>query len=102
MSDTSRVAAEIVGMPWEKVELTWGDTAKNLPWSCVSGGSQTTHAMTRAAHAAASDAVHKLKEIAAKALGGQPDDYEIANERVARKGGAGLTLAQAAQKAIDL
>jgi hypothetical protein len=38
-------------MPWEKVTLTWGDTSKNLPWSCNSGGSQTTHAMTRAAHA---------------------------------------------------
>ena len=24
--------------------LTWGNTASNLPWSCVSGGSQTTHA----------------------------------------------------------
>ena len=31
-------------MPWEKVEVTWGHTGKNLPWSCVSGGSQTTHA----------------------------------------------------------
>src|SRR5204862_6936183 len=41
MSDSHRVAAEMVGVPWEKVELTWGDTSKNLPWSCVSGGSQT-------------------------------------------------------------
>jgi len=56
MSDTNRVAAELVGMPWEKVDLTWGDTSKNLPWSCVSGGSQTTHAHTRAAHAAGMDA----------------------------------------------
>ena len=36
--------------------VTWGHTGKNLPWSCVSGGSQTTHAHTRAAHAAATDA----------------------------------------------
>ena len=28
----------------------WGDTAKNLPWTCMSVGSQTTHAMTRANH----------------------------------------------------
>jgi len=53
-SDCQRVSAEMMGMPWEKVEIAWGDTSKNLPWSCVSGGSQTTHAMTRAAHAAAS------------------------------------------------
>src|SRR5207237_641266 len=51
MSDCHRVSAELVGIPWEKVELTWGHTGQNLPWSCVSGGSQTTHAHTRAAHA---------------------------------------------------
>jgi len=100
MSDCQRVAAEMVGMPWEKVELTWGHTGKNLPWSCVSGGSQTTHAHTRAAHAAATDAVQKLKEIAAKAHGGKPDQYTVANERVSGPGGS-MTLAQAAQKAIE-
>ena len=62
-------------MPWEKVELTWGDTSKNLPWSCISGGSQTIHAMTRAAHATATDAIKKLQQIAAKDLGGKPEDY---------------------------
>ena len=103
MSDTSRVAAEILGVPWELVDLTWGDTSKNLPWSCVSGGSQTIHAMTRAAHAAASDGVKKLQEIAAKTLGGRPEDYVVANQRVSRKGGgSGMTLAQAAQRAIEL
>src|SRR5262245_7760015 len=102
-TDTNRVAAEMMGMPWEKCEVTWGDTSKNLPWSCVSGGSQTTHAMTRAAYAAATDAIKKAQEIAAKSLGGKPDDYVVANERVARKGGGtGMTLAQVAQKAIDL
>ena len=103
MSDTNRVAAEMMGMPWEKVEVTWGDTSKHLPWSCVSGGSQTIHAHTRAAHAAATDGIKKLQEIAARSLGGRPDDYVVANERVSRKGGgAGMTLAQAAQKAIEL
>jgi CO/xanthine dehydrogenase Mo-binding subunit len=102
-SDTNRVAAEMMGMPWEKCEVTWGDTSKNLPWSCVSGGSQTTHAMTRAAHAAASDGIKKAQEIAAKTLGGKLEDYVLENERVQRKGGgASMTLAQVAQKAIDL
>jgi CO/xanthine dehydrogenase Mo-binding subunit len=98
MSDTNRVAAEMLDVPWEKVELTWGDTSKHLPWSCVSGGSQTTHAMTRAAHAAASDAIRKLQLIASKTHGGRPEDYVVAR----KGGGAGMTLAQAAQKAIDL
>ncbi|HEY2573864.1 MAG TPA: molybdopterin cofactor-binding domain-containing protein, partial [Verrucomicrobiaceae bacterium] len=102
-SDAQRIAAEIVGIPWEKVELTWGNTTKNLPWSCASGGSQTTHAMTRAAHAAGMDAKAKLQQIAAKEHGGKPEDYEVAHERVFRKGGgASITLAQAAQRAIAL
>ncbi|HMF18637.1 MAG TPA: xanthine dehydrogenase family protein molybdopterin-binding subunit [Gemmataceae bacterium] len=101
--DCHRVVAEMLGVPWEKCDLTWGDTSQNLPWTCVSGGSQTTHAMTRAAHAAAMDAKTKLQEIAAKNLGGKPEQYEVANERVFRKGGGGgMTLAQAAQQAIKL
>src|ERR1035438_101673 len=51
----------------------------------------------------AMDAKKKLQEIASKKLGGQPKQYEVANERVFRKGGgAGMTLAQAAQHAIEL
>jgi CO/xanthine dehydrogenase Mo-binding subunit len=101
--DVHRVAAEMLGVPWEKVEVTWGSSAKNLPWTCVSGGSQTTHAMTRAAHAVATEGRKRLQEIAAKDLGGRPEDYEVANERVFRKGGgAGMSLAQAAQRAIQL
>jgi xanthine dehydrogenase molybdenum-binding subunit len=103
VSDCHRVSAEILGVPWEKVELTSGDTSKHLPWTCPSGGSQTIHAMTRAAHAAGMNAKRKLQEIAAKDLGGKPEDYEVANERVFRKGGgSGMTLAKAAQRAIEL
>jgi CO/xanthine dehydrogenase Mo-binding subunit len=102
-SDCQRVSAEMMGVPWDKVDVTWGDTSKNLPWSCVSGGSQTTHAMTRAAHAAARDAITKLQQIAAKDLGGRPEDYVVADQRVSRKnGGGGMTLAHAAQRAIEL
>ncbi len=101
--DVHRVGAEILGAPWEKCEVVWGNTARNLPFTCVSGGSQTTHAMTRAAHATAMDAKKKLQEVAAKTLGGRPEDYEVANEHVFRKhGGAGMTLAQAARRAIQL
>jgi CO/xanthine dehydrogenase Mo-binding subunit len=101
MSDVHRVAAEVLDIPWEKVDLSWGNTAKHLPWTCVSGGSQTAHAMTRSAHAAAMDAKRKLQEIAAKTLGGSPESYQVAGERVF-SGGRGMTLAQAAQKAIEL
>jgi xanthine dehydrogenase molybdenum-binding subunit len=101
--DVHRAGAEVLGVPWEKCDVTWGDSSKNLPFTCVSGGSQTTHAMTRAAYATAMDARQKLKEIAAKKLGGKPENYDVANERVFRKGGgAGMPLAQAAQYAIQL
>ena len=103
VSDVHRVVAEVLGVPWEKCDITWGNTTKNLPWACASGGSQTTHAMTRAAHATANDAKSKLQQIAAKDLGGKPEDYELGGERVFRKGGgAGMSLAKAAQRAIEL
>ena len=103
MSDVHRVAAEMLGVPWEKCEICWGNTSKNLPWTCVSGGSQTTHAMTRSAYAVALETKQKLKELAAKKFGGTPESYDVANERVFRKGGgSGMTLGQAAQYAIEV
>jgi CO/xanthine dehydrogenase Mo-binding subunit len=57
--------------------------------------------MTRAAHAAATDAKKKLQGIAAATFGGSAESYQVANERVSG-GGRSLTLAQAAQKAIEL
>jgi CO/xanthine dehydrogenase Mo-binding subunit len=104
MFDVHRVVPEFLGVAWEKCDITFGNTARHLPWSCVSAGSQTAHAMTRAAHAAVMDAKKKLQEIAAKDLGGKPEDYDVGNERVFRKGspGRGLTFAQAAKRAIEL
>ena len=99
--DVHRVAAEMIGVPWEQCDVVFGNTSKNLPWTCVSAGSQTAHAMTRAAHAAATDAIRKLQEIAAKAHGGSPQAYKVAGGRVSGPGGS-MTLAQAAQKAIEL
>jgi xanthine dehydrogenase molybdenum-binding subunit len=101
--DVHRAAAEVLDVPWEACDVVWGDSSRILPYTCVSGGSQTTHAMTRAAHSVATECRQKLKEVAAKSLGGSPDDYEVADQRVFRKGGgAGLSFAQAAQKAIEL
>jgi xanthine dehydrogenase molybdenum-binding subunit len=99
--DVHRVAAEMLGVPWEQCDVVFGNTSKNLPWTCVSAGSQTAHAMTRAAHAAATDGIKKLQEIAAKAHGGAPESYKVANGKVTGPGG-GMTFAQAAQKAIEL
>jgi xanthine dehydrogenase molybdenum-binding subunit len=102
--DLARVAAETLAMPWDKVVVNFGSTAKNVPWSAMSVGSQTTHAMTRANLAGAVDVRLKLQEIAAKDLGGAPADYVLGNERVHRRGNPsrGLSYAQAAARAIEL
>ncbi|MDA1093264.1 MAG: xanthine dehydrogenase family protein molybdopterin-binding subunit [Acidobacteria bacterium] len=101
-SDCSRAAAEALGMPWERVELVWGATDRNLPWSAMSVGSQTTHAHTRANWAAGLDAKRKLQELAALELGGTADDYDVADERVYKRGARsqGLSFAQAAGRAV--
>ena len=100
--DLARVAAELLDMPWEKVEVTWGDTGKHLPWTCPSVGSQTTHGMTRANMAGAEDAKRKLQELAALEMGGTPGDYAVGGERVydRRTPGIGLSFAEAARRAI--
>ena len=75
-------------MPWEKCEITWGNTAKFLPSTCSQGGSQTTHAMTRAAHAAAIDAIRNCRRLRPQTIGGAPEDY-------AGRGGARLSKRRA-------
>ena len=101
--DTARVAAEVLDLPWDRVEVVWGNTSRNLPWTCTSDGSQTMHAMSRANHAAATDAKQKLLQIAALDLGGRPDDYRVEGARVYRTGDRSrfLTFEQAAQRAVQ-
>ena len=36
-ADTSRAAAEAIDMPWEKVEIVWGDTSRHLPVELIPG-----------------------------------------------------------------
>ena len=102
--DTARIAAEALRMPWERCEVTWGNTGKHVPWSSLQGGSNTIHTHSRANLAAAMDAKRKLQEIAARDLGGRPEDYDVGNARVFREGNpdGGLTFAQAAKRAIEL
>jgi CO/xanthine dehydrogenase Mo-binding subunit len=102
--DLARVAADVLAMPWDKIVVNWGSTAKNVPWSCLSVGSQTTHAMTRANLAGATDARLKLQELAAKVLGGSAREYMLGGQRVYQRSNParGLSYAEAATKAIEL
>jgi len=103
-SGVSRVAAEVLKCSWDNCEVVRGDNRKHLPWNQGQFGSNTSFTMTRSTWAAAEDALHKLKEIAALDLGGEAGDYEVGNERVYRRDNEAtfLTYAQAAQRAIEL
>ena len=102
--DTARAAADVLSIEWDQVEVVFGDTSRHLPWSAVQAGSQTTHAHTRANHAAGLDAKQKLQEIAARDLGGRPEDYDTSDGRVYRRSNPsqGMTLGRAATRAIQL
>jgi CO/xanthine dehydrogenase Mo-binding subunit len=101
---TSRVAAEVLKANWENCIVERGDTRKALPWNIGQFGSNTSFTMARTNFAAATDAVAKLKEIAAMDLGGSPEDYDVGGEKVYAKADASksLTYAQAAERAIAL
>ena len=104
ISDTARAAADVLGVEWDDVEVVFGDTSRHLPWSSVQAGSQSIHAHTRANHAAGLDAKQKLQEIAARDLGGRPEDYDTSDGRVYRSSNPsqGMTLGRAATRAIEL
>ena len=103
-SGTARVAAETLKCSWDNCTVVRGDSSRHLPWNMGQFGSNTSFTMTRSNYAAAMDALHKLKEIAAMDLGGTVEDYEIGDERVYRRENPEqfITYAQAAQRAIEL
>ncbi|HKE46055.1 MAG TPA: xanthine dehydrogenase family protein molybdopterin-binding subunit [Steroidobacteraceae bacterium] len=103
-SGTARIAAEVLKCDWDNCILERGDSRKHLPWNLGQFGSNTSYTMSRTNFVAATDAVAKLKEIAAKDLGGKPDDYEIDGTKVFAKANPSksLTYGAAAQRAIDL
>ena len=101
---TARAAAEALGMPWERCEVVFGDSSRNLPWNIGQFGSNTSFTMVRTNHVAAMDAKQKLQEIAAAELGGDAAQYEVGNERVYLNSNPeqGLSMAQAAERAIRM
>ena len=103
-ASTSRVAAEVLGYDWDRCVIHRGDSSRGLPFTLGQFGSNTSFTSTRTNYAGAMDALAKLKEIAARELGGSADDYDIANEAVFRRGSPSrrITFARAAQIAIDL
>ncbi len=100
----SRAAAEVLKMPWERCDIVTGRTDRHLPITSPQDGSNSIFTNTRTCHGAAVDMLEKMKAIAAMDLGGAPEDYDVAGERVRRidDEGVGYTYAQAARRAMEL
>jgi CO/xanthine dehydrogenase Mo-binding subunit len=103
-SGTARIAAEALKCDWENCVVERGDSRKHLPWNIGQFGSNTSFTMARTNYVAAMDALGKIKEIAAKDLGGKPDDYDVDGAKVFSKANRAraMTYAKVAQRAIEL
>jgi xanthine dehydrogenase molybdenum-binding subunit len=101
---TARVAAEVLNYRWENCVIEYGNSSRHLPWNLGQYGSLTAFTESRTNFVAATDAKIKLLEIAAINLGGTPEDYTLADERVVSKSDSSknLAYAKAAQLAIEL
>ena len=101
---TSRAAAEVMQIPWERCQIHRGRSDRHLPHSSGQGGSNTVFTHTRTNWVAGQDMIAKMKEIAALDLGGSADDYEIGGERVFQIADpdTGLSYADCAQRAMEL
>ena len=101
MSDLHRVAAEVLGMPWEKCRNRLGRHLE-APAVDLRVGRQPDDSCDDPRGArGGQDAKKKLQEIAAKTLGGSPESTRSPTSACSAAA-AGMTLAQAAQKAIEL
>ena len=103
-ASTTRAAAELLRCRWSSCIIHHGNSSLHLPWSSYQAGSNTTFTHTRANYVAAQDLLAKMKRIAALVLGGEPAQYDVADEQVFHTGNAArsLTYAQVAEKAVEL
>ena len=102
--DVHRVAAEVLGVPWEKCDISWGSSLKNLPWTCISGR-QPDDARDDAGGACRGDGRqeeapgHRREKSRRQARTSTRSPTSACFERAAAPG---MTFAQAAQRAIEL
>lgn len=103
-ASTSRAAAEVLQMPWERVDVITGRTDRHLPITSPQDGSNSIFTNTRTNFGAAQDLLAKMKEIAAMDLGGAPADYSVGGERIYKTAdmASGMTFAQIAQRGMAL
>jgi CO/xanthine dehydrogenase Mo-binding subunit len=79
------IAAEVLGVSPDQVEIIQGDTHTG-PYGAHSGGSQVTYSMSGAVAGAAQAARRKLLDLAADHFEASPDDMELKNGQAQVKG----------------
>lgn len=94
------VAAEELGIPLNKIQIEWADTA-TTPYAQVSGGSQTTINNTPAVREAAVEIRRQLLEIAAEQLKCAASDLVLADGKVGPAGRPEKAVPIAQLKALE-
>jgi len=90
----TQVAAETLGLSMGQVKLVIGDNS--LPPGGSSGGSTTVGGVSSATRKAGINALAKLYDVAAPALGVQPDDLEAVDGNIRSKSNHAKTMTWAA------
>ena len=98
----AQIAAEVLGVPYEKVSVIRGDT-NSAPYTTGSGGSVITFSVGNAVKRAAEDARSRILDLAAQQLEASPEDLALSDGKVFVKGGGGdsLTLAEVSQASLS-
>src|SRR5471030_2084995 len=90
----TQVAAETVGLPMGQIKLAIG--SNDLPAAGASGGSTTVGGVSSAMRKSGMNALAKLYEVAAPALGAQPEELEAVDGHVRVKGSPNKSMTWAA------
>jgi xanthine dehydrogenase YagR molybdenum-binding subunit len=96
----AQIAAEELGFPLDRVEVSLGDTSRG-PFASISAGSSTIPSMGPAVRAAAADAKRQLLEIAAQRHGVDEDSLDIRDGDVVGADGAAITSVEALVSVLE-
>jgi xanthine dehydrogenase molybdenum-binding subunit len=85
----SLITANELGLPVERVHITWGDT-DSTPYSVGEGGSRMTTSTGQAVRQAARQVRQRLLSLASSQLGAPPERLRLEDGRILSRGGAGV------------
>ena len=87
----AQIAAEELGLPIDRIEVSLGDTARG-PYATISAGSSTIPSMGPAVRAAAADAARQLLEIAAQRYDREEGSLSLEDGRIVSSDGESWSL----------